>query len=321
MNWIDLTIIIIVVLAVVAGVRRGFLRGVLDLVVIAISLFAAAYHYGRAAELVLRVIHIPNFAANVLGFVIVAALVQSAFTLVVMAPLSPLIRAARNVPVSRELDLVLGAIPGLVKGLALATTLLLAFTLTPFGATLDTAVYRSRFAEPLLAGATSLSYRAQESSNLDLTDFMLVTQPGSAERYDLPYAVTSGLKVDPKAEQTMFDLVNQERAQHGLAALDWDPRLQEVARAHSEEMWRLAYFAHDSPVHGSPGDRFTDAGIRFRAAGENLALAPTVEIAHRGLMRSEGHRANILSPEFTRIGIGAVTTPSGSTMYTQDFTG
>jgi uncharacterized protein YkwD len=238
-----------------------------------------------------------------------------------MAPLSPLIRAARSVPISRELDFVLGALPGLVKGLAVATTLLLVFTLTPFGATFDAAVARSRFAEPLLAGATSLSYRAQESSNLDLTDFMLVTEPGTTERYELPYAVTSGLRVDPKAEQTMFDLLNQERAQHGLATLDWDPRLQEVARAHSEEMWRLGYFAHDSPVHGSPGDRLDTAGISYRAAGENLALAPSVEIAHRGLMRSEGHRANILSPEFTRVGIGVVTTPSGSTMFTQDFTG
>ena len=86
-------------------------------------------------------------------------------------------------------------------------------------------------------------------------------------------------------------------------------------------MLKLGYFAHNSPVSGSPSDRLQAAGISFRVAGENLAYAPTVEIAHRGLMNSPGHRANILSPDFTRVGIGVIVAPNGERMFTQDFIG
>lgn len=319
MNWLDLSIIFVVIFAAFAGARRGFLRGTLDLLVILASLLAAAIGYRHAAELLSRLVDLPAFVANVIGFVIAAAIAQGVLSLVLLFPLSPLIRGARAVPISRQLDQVLGLVPGAIKGVALATTLLLVVTLAPFGANFDTAVARSRLADDLLAGATNLSYRAQESAGLNLTDFMVVTRPGGEERYRLPYAVTSGLKADPSAEQQMLELINRERRQHGIPPLAWDPELQAVSRAHSEEMWRTGYFSHVSPVTGSPGDRLNAAGVKYRVAGENLALAPSVEIAHRGLMRSEGHRANILSPNFTRVGIGAISAPSGSTMFTQEF--
>ena len=92
-----------------------------------------------------------------------------------------------------------------------------------------------------------------------------------------------------------------------------------VARQHSEEMFRLKYFGHQSPVSGSPFDRLAAAKISYSRAGENLAYAQSVAVAHRGLMDSEGHRENILRPEFTRVGIGVIAAGSYGRMFTQLF--
>jgi uncharacterized protein YkwD len=63
----------------------------------------------------------------------------------------------------------------------------------------------------------------------------------------------------------------------------------------------------------------TQAGVQFRTAGENLALAPTVRVAHTGLMNSPGHRANILRPAFGRLGIGIVDGGYRGIMVSQEF--
>jgi uncharacterized protein YkwD len=61
------------------------------------------------------------------------------------------------------------------------------------------------------------------------------------------------------------------------------------------------------------------ANVRFVDAGENLALAPTVPVAHRGLMNSPGHRANILYPKFGRLGIGIMDGGIRGLMISQEF--
>ncbi len=76
---------------------------------------------------------------------------------------------------------------------------------------------------------------------------------------------------------------------------------------------------HIDPEGNSPFDRMRDGGVRFITAGENLALAQTVSIAHKGLMDSPGHRANILSPHYSPVGIGVAQGGRHGTMLTQKF--
>ena len=148
---------------------------------------------------------------------------------------------------------------------------------------------------------------------------LLVTKLGEddTQKLDLP----DGLQLAPDtvAEKQLFELVNEERSQRGLLALAWDDRLLPVARAHSEEMFKLKYFSHQSPVAGSPFDRLKAAGITYSRAGENLAYAQSVAIAHRALMDSPGHRENILRPEFVRIAIGVISAGAYGRMVTQLF--
>lgn len=119
------------------------------------------------------------------------------------------------------------------------------------------------------------------------------------------------------SEQKMVDLVNQERAKAGVAPLKVDLELSRVARIKSQDMRDNNYFSHTSPTYGSPFDMMKSFGISYRTAGENIAKHSSVESAHTGLMNSDGHRKNILNPNFTHIGIGIVD----GRYYTQMFIG
>jgi uncharacterized YkwD family protein len=122
-------------------------------------------------------------------------------------------------------------------------------------------------------------------------------------------------------EAQMFNLVNQERVKMGLNELKIHEGLVKLARLKSKDMIDLGYFAHQSPTYGSPFDMMRRAGISFSYAGENLAGAPTVSRAHTALMNSPGHRANILNPNFTHLGIGIVDGGPYGKMFTQHFIG
>jgi uncharacterized YkwD family protein len=122
-------------------------------------------------------------------------------------------------------------------------------------------------------------------------------------------------------EQQMVDLVNQARQKQGLPVLTVDPELAHTARLKSQDMVANHYFSHQSPTYRSPFDMLKQFGISYTTAGENIACNQSVSAAHQALMNSSGHRANILSKDFTRIGIGIVNGGSCGKMFTQQFIG
>lgn len=113
---------------------------------------------------------------------------------------------------------------------------------------------------------------------------------------------------DSRTEQRVLDRINKIRADHGLARLTKDERLNEVARDHSCRMARDDVLGHTSRTGETLRDRVRAAGRDYAAAGENLAKTvkarSPVDRAVQGWMKSEGHRKNILSPEFTVTGVG-----------------
>lgn len=134
----------------------------------------------------------------------------------------------------------------------------------------------------------------------------------------LELALAVGTAPNLDLEKRMFELVNRDRVMKGLPALRYDSGLAAVARAHSQDMVTRGYFAHHSSRTGDHADRIQRAGISWSRCGENLALDQSVESAQKHLMESPGHRANILSRDYTHIGIGIVR--SGGRIYaTQNF--
>ncbi len=120
-------------------------------------------------------------------------------------------------------------------------------------------------------------------------------------------------------EQEMFNLINQARSQAKVPALQIDMELTKVARIKSQDMIDNNYFSHNSPKYGSPFDMMKSFGINYVHAGENIAGNQTVQAAHTALMNSPGHRKNILSTDYTYIGIGIKKGGPYGMMFTQQF--
>ena len=122
-------------------------------------------------------------------------------------------------------------------------------------------------------------------------------------------------------EQEVFDLINAQRATAGLAALKIDSEVQNVARVKAQDMVDNNYFSHTSPTYGSPFDMMKSFGIKYKAAGENIAGNSSNSGAVNAWMNSEGHKANILSNNYNYTGIGVVSSPKYGKIYVQMFIG
>jgi uncharacterized YkwD family protein/spore coat assembly protein SafA len=128
--------------------------------------------------------------------------------------------------------------------------------------------------------------------------------------------------VDPlkTLEQQVVDSVNRYRVSAGLAPLSVNWELSRVARYKSQDMINKGYFGHTSPTYGSPFQMMEEFGLRFSAAGENIAYGQrTPQEVMTAWMNSSGHRANIMSPIYTQIGVGAAKAANGTLYWTQEF--
>ncbi len=316
-NLIDVLLVVLLVLNLLNGYRRGFILGALDLAGWVLSLLAGLRYYQPLANWLG-----PRFDLwsetwdQPIAFIIVALLAGVVVHLIGYAVLRRMSPEVHERPTNRAL----GLLPGLASGLittAIISALLLA---VPLSEGISERTRESVVANRLAVYAQTLEQKLRPvfGEAIARTLNLLTVQPDSNERVTLPFTVTTS-RPRPELEQRMLDLVNSERVANGLQPLAADPELTEVARRHSTDMFARGYFAHDTPEGLTPFDRMRDADVRFLVAGENLALAPTVNVAHTGLMNSPGHRANILRPQFGRVGIGIMDGGMRGLMVSQEF--
>ncbi|MCI6011535.1 MAG: CAP domain-containing protein [Firmicutes bacterium] len=120
----------------------------------------------------------------------------------------------------------------------------------------------------------------------------------------------------------VVQLVNRERNAAGLESLASDSQLAAVAQKKAEDMAKNGYFSHTSPTYGSAFDMLKAAGISYRTAGENIAKGQkNAEAVMNGWMNSAGHRSNILSSSYSRIGVGYAEDKNGTPLWVQIFAG
>lgn len=122
-------------------------------------------------------------------------------------------------------------------------------------------------------------------------------------------------------EQEVFNLINQQRVNNGLAALKVDSEVQRVARIKAQDMVNNNYFSHTSPTYGSPFDMLKSFKISYKSAGENIAGNNSNSAAVTAWMNSSGHKANILNSSFNYTGIGVVNGSQYGKIYVQMFIG
>lgn len=125
-----------------------------------------------------------------------------------------------------------------------------------------------------------------------------------------------------KEQLEVLEIVNKERKANGLKPLTLNKELSNVATVKSQDMINKGYFDHTSPTYGSPFDMMKSFGISYKAAGENIAKdQKTPSEVMNSWMNSPGHRANILSPNFTELGVGVAKDSKGTIYWTQMFIG
>jgi uncharacterized protein YkwD len=316
-NFIDVLLGIVIVLSLLNGYRRGFILGVLDLASWTLCLLVGLRYYHPVAQWMGPRVNLwSEMWDQPIAFVLVALLVGVIVHLIGNALLRRLPEDVHDRPANRSL----GLLPGLANGLitiAIISALLLAM---PLSERLSERTRDSVLVNRLAVYAERLEGKLRPvfGDAIAKTLNLLTVEPDSNERVTLPFTVATS-RPRPDLEKQMLDLVNSERAANGLQPLAPDPELTEVARRHSADMFARGYFAHDTPEGLTPFDRMNDANVHFLIGGENLALAPTLSIAHTGLMNSPGHRANILRPQFGRVGIGIMDGGMRGLMVSQEF--
>lgn len=123
-------------------------------------------------------------------------------------------------------------------------------------------------------------------------------------------------EVERRMERLVLDLVNDERRERGLEPLVWDEQLAELAREWSRGMAQDGSLEHQDP------QRMLERSDGFSGVGENIFRSTDpvpASTVHVRWMRSDGHRANVLRPEFDRLGVGFVCTEDGAVFATQRF--
>jgi uncharacterized protein YkwD len=144
------------------------------------------------------------------------------------------------------------------------------------------------------------------------------------------YTRQSHIKHPKELERQIFKLTNEARHKHGLPSLDPDDTLMATAREHSDDMLRRDYFSHTSPDGKDMRDRLMEAPAVARSiarAGENIYggrgqdfsdIKTISRVIVDGWMTSPGHRANILNPDYTHLGV-AVSIEGDQIRATQNF--
>lgn len=316
MNVIDAVLAIVVLLGAWSGWRRGFVHASVDLLSLLGSGCLALLLYGWPARLIqgqwpaLGVWTAP--LAFVGTFVLLHALLDA------IAGLGT-DRTPKRVH-AHGFNRLLGLVPGVAGGMINALVVALALLALPLSDGLTRMTRASEGVALLARPAQWLEAQLQPIFDPAIRQTLqaLTVQPESQASVPLKFRVTDA-RPRPELEAELLEMVNRERAEHGLRPLAADPELTQLARAHSQDMLARSYFSHVTPEGGRLDARLRRADVRYLVAGENLALAQTLAIAHRGLMDSPGHRANILQPKFGRLGIGVLDGGRYGLMITQNF--
>lgn len=317
MNWVDVVILIVIAFYLIGGFRKGLISALFQFIGLALTIFLAVKYYLAAGELIAGYFNVAPAFSKLLGFLAIGFLVQAIYSVIAWL----IYRLVPSFIKESVPNRILGTVPAAIEGLIVVALVLTLTTVLPLNSKLKENIDKSKIGKPILFRGIALENYLEKYLRgvVEDTLTLLTVKPESSESIKLNFSPRN-LQIDEKAEDRMLMLVNEERAKRGLKPLTMDEKIREVARNHSREMFENGYFSHTGLDGSSPADRLTQAGIIFKVMGENLALSPTVESAHIGLMNSPDHRKNILTPQFGKVGIGVISSGIYGKMFTQDFT-
>ncbi|MFI5241190.1 MAG: CvpA family protein [Microgenomates group bacterium] len=316
-NYIDLIVILVLVYFVSSAWKYGFLLILADFASFLISLITSLRVYKFIAIFFKANFNLSKSFSDALGFLIAAILIETALGKLFYFGISKLPKKIRD----NKINKYLGILPALGEGLVFISFLLTLMVSLPVRPIIKKDITTSRIGSYLINKTSTLERSINQVFGGIIDDSLtyFTIKSGSKESVKLDNDIQK-LAVDEASETQMFQMVNEERKKRGIEPLVWDPKIVPVARAHAKDMWERHYFSHYSPEGNDVGYRLDTAKIKYSVAGENLAMAPTLQTAHTGLMNSEGHRENILETRFKKVGIGVIDNGIYGKMFVQVFT-
>lgn len=323
LNWLDFIVIIVLLFYSLEGYSLGFIASLLDLIGFVSSFIIGLKIYSFFSQPIIKIFSIPPGFSNALGFLIAAFFAEIIIGVILRRIVYSKYFNKLSIRglILKSLDKFFGLLFGVLSGLILFAFLLTVIIALPVSVFLKHSVSSSKIGNFLVSKTVGFEKDLDNvfGGAINETINFLTVEPGANEIVNLNFK-TKNFSIDQSSEKAMFELVNNERTSRGFAALTVDTKLTEVARNHCRDMFVRGYFSHYTPEGLSPFDRMAQADISFAYAGENLALAPNVIVSMQGLMQSPGHRANILSANFGKIGVGVIDGGIYGQMYCQEFT-
>lgn len=300
LNWLDLLIIVVLIFFAMEALGRSLILETLDFISFVLAFFLSFRFYNLPSKLFENQFEVPHGLSLILGFMAVWFLTEVIFYILVRT-LSP------RLPKLERWINVFSAVPALFRGLIFIALTLVVIATFPTQPAIKKAVLDSKMGNFILNNAYALEGSVKDvfgGATYETLAFLTI-KPQTTESIDLGFT-TYEISLDEPEESAMIELLNGERTRTGLGELIFDKKLTAIAREHGKDMFRRGYFSHHSPEGETVADRAVKGGADFFVIGENLAYAPTLTLAHKGLMNSSGHRANILSWDYGKVGIGVM---------------
>lgn len=327
MNYVDLIIIVIFVLYLLVGFRRGFLGVTLDLLAFLAAIVVAIFYYQQFGNWLAIKFNIPSVFIKPIGFLGLWVLAQLLFSLVATAIYYFIPSSLKSHRINKVAGLAPAAVQALILiGVILALALALPFLPKGFKGAIETGKISAPFGQQALIVEQNFENKIGSRLADTLTFFTVdpnwaktgFIQKGKEETAKLPYQATSTV-FDAASEQRIIELMNRDRQANGLPPLQSDEKLQLAGRDYAKEMFENGYFGHIDKNNGTPATRAQAAGATFVVIGENLAFSPLADLAHQGLMNSPTHRDNILSKEYSRVGVGVADGGQYGRIFVEEF--
>lgn len=304
------------------GLKKGAYRSAMEFLALSGSLFIGLTYYNIISGGISKIFNLPNGISNLAGFTIIMLTFIFLFFILTEFIAERLHEKIKNVKNTKWFKWT-GASIEATKGLIIASLVLAVLAFFPIN------IYTKK----LVLNSPTGSYLASKVSFIELSLKEVFARPieegiffkaVSAARSSAPPKPGKPppryLMRLPSEEMALFEIINLERKKADIELLVFDEKISNIAADHSLDMFKKNYFSHTSPDHLDVGNRLTDNGIIFKYAGENIAIAGNIKTAHHGLMKSEGHRLNILDPNFKKVGIGIIDAGPFQQMITQNFT-
>ena len=164
-----------------------------------------------------------------------------------------------------------------------------------------------------------MNTKGRKTAAILIASMLMTAASGSFAADDSSFAAHYTTASLSAQEQTAGNLLNNDRVRYNLAPLVIDPTLCRIARIKSQDMRDNQYFAHTSPTYGNVRQMLSHFSYAYSAAGENIAHHATIEKAQAAFLSSPGHRKNIMSSAYTKVGLGVAIDEHGFVYLTQIF--